>query len=134
MGVEEKRVADVMSRTLFTVSERASVTEIVETMLNNRISAVIVVADNGEFLGIISKTDLLSGLKKYGKELLEKSAEDLLCPKPYTIEGSATLREAAQKMFAHKVHRLLVVSPSSIGKFMPVGIITASDLLRELAF
>jgi predicted transcriptional regulator len=134
MGIEEKRVSEVMSRTLYTVSDRSSIGEIVDTMLNNGISAVIVVADNGEFLGIISKTDILSGLKKYGKELLEKKAEDLLCPKPYTIEGNATLKEAAQRMFAHRVHRLLVVSPSSIGKFMPVGIITATDLLRELAF
>ncbi len=134
MGIEEKRVSEVMSRTLHTVSDRASIGEIVDTMLNNGISAVIVVADNGEFLGIISKTDILSGLRKYGKELLEKRAEDLLCPKPYTIEGNATLKEAAQRMFAHRVHRLLVVSPSSIGKFMPVGIITATDLLRELAF
>lgn len=134
MAVEEKRVFEVMNRTLFTVSEKAKVLEIVEMMLENRISAVIVVAENGEFLGIVSKTDLVSGLKRFGSELLEKTAEDLLCPKPYTIEGSATLKEAAQKMLAYGVHRLLVVNPTGLGKYLPVGIITATDILKAIAF
>jgi len=37
-------------------------------------------------------------------------------------------------MLAHKVHRLLVVNPGGLGKYMPVGIITASDLLKVIAF
>lgn len=134
MAVEEKKVSEVMNRTLFTVSEKARVPEIVEMMLENRISAVIVVAENGEFLGIVSKTDLLSGLKRFGGELLEKTAEDLLYPKPYTIEGTATLKEAAQKMLAYGVHRLLVVNPTGLGKYLPVGIITATDILKAIAF
>lgn len=134
MGVEEKKVSEVMNRTLFTVSETATVSEIIETMLNNRISAVIVVAGQGEFLGMVSKTDILGALKKYGRDIFDKKAEDLLCPKPYTIEGEATIREAAQKMLAYGVHRLLVVNPTGLGKYMPVGIITATDILRALAF
>ena len=133
MGIEEKKVAEVMNRTLFTVSEETSVSEIIDTMLNNRISAVIVVAGNGEFLGIVSKTDLIGALKKYGSDILNKKAEDLLCPKPYTIEGEATIKEAAQRMLAYGVHRLLVINPTGLGKYIPVGIITATDIIRALA-
>uniref|UniRef100_A0A832GP46 CBS domain-containing protein n=1 Tax=Caldimicrobium thiodismutans TaxID=1653476 RepID=A0A832GP46_9BACT len=134
MAFEEKKVAEVMSRSLYTVSMDASFEEILQTMIESRVSAVIVLAPNGEFMGIVSKTDILSALKKYGAQVFSKNAEDLLCPKPYTIEGNATIKEAAQKMLAHKVHRLLVVSPSAIGRYMPVGIISATDILKEVAF
>lgn len=133
MAIEEKKVAEVMSRSLYTVSMDASFEEILQTMIENRVSAVIVLAPNGEFMGIVSKTDILSALKKYGAQVFSKNAEDLLCPKPYTIEGNATIKEAAQKMLAHKVHRLLVVSPSAIGRYMPVGIVSATDILKEIA-
>lgn len=133
MAIEEKKVSEVMSRALYTVSMDASFEEILQTMIENRVSAVIVLAPNGEFMGIVSKTDILSALKKYGAQVFSKNAEDLLCPKPYTIEGNATIKEAAQKMLAHKVHRLLVVSPSAIGRYMPVGIVSATDILKEIA-
>jgi len=93
----KKRVYEVMNRSLFTVLEDSNIEEILDIMINNKISAVIVTAKNGEFLGLISKTDILTGLKKYGAELLNKTAEDLLNPKPFTIEGNATIKEAAQK-------------------------------------
>lgn len=134
MAIEEKKVSEVMSRSLYTVSIDSSFEEILQTMIENRVSAVIVLAPNSEFMGIVSKTDILSALQKYGSQVFSKNAEDLLCPKPYTIEGNATIKEAAQKMLAHKVHRLLVVSPSTIGKYMPVGIISATDILKEIAF
>ncbi|MFN3921913.1 MAG: CBS domain-containing protein [Caldimicrobium sp.] len=133
MNIAEIKVSEVMNRTLFTIPLNSTLNEILETMLQNRISAVIVVADSGEFMGIISKTDIVSALQKYGADVIEKTAEDLLNPKPYTIEGEATLAEAVKKMLTYKVHRLLVITPSMIGKFMPVGIITATDILKIIS-
>ncbi|MFN3407152.1 MAG: CBS domain-containing protein [Caldimicrobium sp.] len=133
MEKKELKVVDVMNRTLFTVPYTATFEEILDTLLENRISAVIVVAENSEFMGIISKTDILLAFKKFRERVFEMRAEDLLNPKPYTIEGDATLEEAARKMVANKIHRLLVISPSVIGKFMPVGIVTATDILKKIA-
>lgn len=133
MGIEEKTVAEVMSRTLYTIPIDTTFSQIVDAFLEAKVSALIVTAPNGEFMGIISKTDVISALKKFGKEVWEKTAEDILCPKPYTIEGEATLKEAARKMLNHRVHRLIVVTPSSVGKFVPVGVLSATDVLRELA-
>jgi len=101
--------------------------------LEAKVSALIVTAPNGEFMGIVSKTDVISALKKFGSEVWEKTAEDILCPKPYTIEGEATLKEAESEMLNHRVHRLIVVAPSSVGKYVPVGVLSATDILRELA-
>jgi len=95
MGIEEKTLAEVMSRTLYTIPIDATLSQIVDAFLEAKVSALIVTAPNGEFMGIISKTDVISALKKFGKDLREKTAEDILCPKPYTIEGEDVLRELA---------------------------------------
>ncbi len=133
MVLLEKKVSEVMSRTLYTIGLNANFEEIISTFLEAKVSALIVVAPNGEFMGIISKTDVISGLKKYGPNIWDKTTEDLLCPKPYTIDGQANLAEAARKMLAHRVHRLIVVSPSSTGKYVPVGVVSATDLIKALA-
>ncbi|MFN4197026.1 MAG: CBS domain-containing protein [Caldimicrobium sp.] len=133
MKGKDLKVVNVMNRTLFTVPYTATFEEVLDTILENRISAIIVVAENSEFMGIISKTDILLALKKFREKVFEMKAEDLLNPKPYTIDGDATLEEAASKMVANKIHRLLVISPSVIGKFIPVGIVTATDILKKIA-
>ncbi len=133
MGIDEKTVAEVMSRTLYTIPIDATFSQILDTFLEAKVSALIVTAPNGEFMGIVSKTDVISALKKFGSEVWEKTAEDILCPKPYTIEGEATLKEAESEMLNHRVHRLIVVAPSSVGKYVPVGMLSATDILRELA-
>jgi CBS domain-containing protein len=133
MGIEDKTVAEVMSRVIHTISINATFSEIIEAFLEAKVSALIVVAPNGEFMGIISKTDIILAIKKFGNKVWEKIADDILCPNPYAIEGSATIKEAARKMLKHKVHRLIVVTPSGVGKFTPVGVISATDILREFA-
>lgn len=37
-------------------------------------------------------------------------------------------------MLTYKIHRLLVITPSGVGKFMPVGIVSATDILKAIAF
>jgi len=134
MGIEDKTVAEVMSKGVHTIGIDATFSEIIETFNETKVSALVVVAPNGEFIGVISKTDIISALKNFGEKVWEKTAEDILCPYPYTIEGTATIKEAARKMLKHRIHRLLVVSPSKVGKLIPVGVVSATDILREIAF
>ena len=134
MGIENKTVAEVMSKGVHTIGIDATFSEIIETFNETKVSALVVVAPNGEFIGVISKTDIISALKDFGEKVWEKTAEDILSPYPYTIEGTATIKEAARKMLKHRIHRLLVVSPSKIGKLIPVGVVSATDILRESAF
>jgi predicted transcriptional regulator len=133
MGIEDKTVSDVMSRGVHTVSVDATFSEIINAFSESKVSALIVVAPNGEFMGVISKTDIISALKQFGNDVWGKTADDILYPYPCTIEGSANIKEAARKMLKHKVHRLIVVTPSKVGKFAPVGLISATDILREFA-
>ncbi|QJA05745.1 CBS domain-containing protein [Thermosulfurimonas marina] len=129
MDFTQTKVREVMSREVFRVPLEASLEEILRELLEHRIHAVLVSGPGGEFMGVVSHSDIIEALAKHGPRIFEMKAEDLMCPKPYTIEAEATLKEAAAKMIAHRVHRLLVVT-SHGGKFIPVGVLSATDLVR----
>jgi CBS domain-containing protein len=51
---------------------------------------------------------------------------------PVTISPDASLREAADSMIRHHIHRLLVVD-SEEPDAMPLGLISTSDIMAEMA-
>ena len=53
------KAADVMVSNVITVGPDASVQDVADILLTNRISAVPVVGSNGELVGIISEGDLI---------------------------------------------------------------------------
>ena len=53
------KAADVMVRRVITVGANASVQEVASVLLNDRISAVPVVSDDGTLVGIVSEGDLI---------------------------------------------------------------------------
>ena len=54
------KASDVMVSTVITVGPDASVQDVADLLLRNRISAVPVVGDNGEVLGMVSEGDLMN--------------------------------------------------------------------------
>ena len=53
------KAADVMVSPVVTVGPECSVDDVAETLLENRISAVPVVANGGDLVGIVSEGDLI---------------------------------------------------------------------------
>jgi CBS domain-containing protein len=80
MGIEEKTVAEVMSRTLYTIPIDATFSQIVDAFLEAKVSAFIVTAPNGEFMGIISKTDVISALKSLGRRFGKRRRKTFFAP------------------------------------------------------
>jgi CBS domain-containing protein len=82
-------------------------------------------------IGVISQTDLVrlrgSTLPWTGWHGL--MVRDLMTTPAKTIPGSATLDEAARRMTDGHVHRLVVVDRRQ----MPIGVISESDIVREIA-
>ncbi|OAG28276.1 CBS domain-containing protein [Thermodesulfatator autotrophicus] len=126
------KVNEVMSRTLITVDIDTTFEEIIKTFNESKVHALIVIGPGGEFMGVLSHSDVIKGLKEYGPKIFDLVAEDLMYPKPYSIDPNANLKEAAAIMIKNKVHRLLVISSHS-GKYIPVGVLSATDIIRVIA-
>ncbi len=124
--LKEKRVRDVMTRGVITVSFDTSVTEIAKLLVKEGVSGIAVTAPDDEVVGVISEIDLI---KVFDKDWNTLTAEDVMSTFVRTIDPETTIKKAADIMRDLNIHRLLILSPiPAYG--VPVGILTASDILR----
>jgi CBS domain-containing protein len=85
-------------------------------------------------LGVISSTDVLiqeaeAEDSQARSTLLESTlAQDIMTPRPLTIDLDADVRDAAREMLYAEVHRLFVVADGRL-----VGVISTSDIVRAVA-
>lgn len=144
------QVRDVMTTKVITVRPETPVGEIARLLVENRISGVPVVDDEGRVLGVVSEGDLIRRLedaddgrrRSWWLELLaspERRAEDyvkahgrlardIMTEDVAVIDEQATLAEAARLLEERHIKRLPVVRDGKL-----VGLVARADLLRALA-
>ncbi|HEY9896716.1 MAG TPA: CBS domain-containing protein [Candidatus Sericytochromatia bacterium] len=148
-----KTVAEVMTRDPITVTPETPLTEVIRTISERKISGLPVVDNTGKLVGVISETDLMwreTGVKQppyimlldsviylenpgqYERDLhkaLGQTVKEVMSQKPITVTPEKSLREAAQLMHDHKIHRLPVLDADG----QVVGILTRGDVIRVMA-
>jgi CBS domain-containing protein len=132
---ETKRilVQDLMSRKIVSVSPYFTLEKAAQIFSDEKVSGVPVL-DKGFFIGELSKTDILSIVKKDTLENLTEEDKTVLrnnkvaefMKKPICIHSDRAVEEAKNKMDKFKIKRLLVTDKQN----QLVGIITRTDLLR----
>lgn len=128
------KVAELMQTDVKAVRPDASVAEVVASLADAHVSGVPVVDGHGQMLGVISSTDVLAQEAEAGDAqarttLLESTlAQDIMTPRPLTIDPDADVRDAAREMLYAEVHRLFVVTDHKL-----VGVISTSDIVRAVA-
>jgi predicted transcriptional regulator len=123
---KEKRVRDVMTRGVITVSHDTPVSKIVKLLVDEDISGVAVTAPDDEIVGVISEIDIV---KVFDKDWESATAEDVMSTFVRSIDPETSLRKAAGIMKELNIHRLLILSVSP-AKGIPIAILTASDILK----
>ncbi|WP_285561425.1 CBS domain-containing protein [Actinoplanes regularis] len=136
------KVGDVMTRDVVSVTENAPYRELVDLLVEKRISAVPVVDDVGRVTGVVSEADLLRKIEYGGDEqprIFERrrrrderakasarTACGLMSSPPVVALASMPIPDAARLMDDNHVKRLPVTDDS--GRL--VGIASRGDLLR----
>ena len=121
-------VADVMSHGLVACRNTATVRQAARVMTDRHVRALVVVAPDGQPLGVVTGTDLLPLV---GADAGDGPIADLMHP-PITIEPGASLREAADLLLEHEIHRLVVVDPDAPDA-VPLGVVATTDIVAEMA-
>jgi CBS domain-containing protein len=139
---------DVMTTKVVTVARDTPVTEIAKLLLERQISAVPVVSDDGQLLGIVSEGDLTHGLGQEGAkrswwlDLLAspptraeaylkghgRLAWDVMTREVISVTPDTPLPEIARLLEAHRIKRVPVLREGKL-----VGIVSRADLLRGFA-
>ena len=141
-------VRDVMTHGVIGVAEDTGIGDAIETMLRSRVSALFVFDAKHELSGILSQGDLLrrdelgserkrpgwlelllgggrlaeADVHEHGRKVGEVMTRDV-----ETIEESAELGEAVDRMMRRRIKRLPVLRGENV-----VGVVSRSDLLKGL--
>ena len=121
-------VADVMSHGLVACRTTATVPQAARLMTDRQTRALVVVAADGRPLGVVTGSDLLPFV---GADAGDRTIAELMHT-PITIAPGASLREAADLLLEHEIHRLVVVDPDAPDA-LPLGIVATTDIVAEMA-
>lgn len=124
-------VSRYMTTQVEAVGVDSMLSHVARRMDERKISAVPVVDAAGAVVGVLSRTDLLHLGRTLSRrhrgaavmELPEQRAAEVIKGAPRLCGPDATLREAAQLMCEHHIHRLFVVDAGRL-----VGVISTLDL------
>ena len=124
-------VQDWMNENAIVVSPDASLADAYSLMVENEVRRLPVV--DRELIGIITYSDILRHVPVSVDEvdeatrvlLTQRTVREVMTYSPMTINPSATIQEAAERMLEYQVSGLPVVRNGKV-----VGMITESDIFR----
>jgi len=107
-----------------TVGANVNVRKAVRVMNDFEIGCLIVV-ENGSVVGILTERDVLKRVVDEGRKPEETLVKDVMSKPLITISSEASLENAIELMFKHKIKKLPVVENGKL-----VGLVTFTDLVR----
>lgn len=140
---------DVMTKVVVTAPPSASVVELAQMMVQHRISALPIVVDDQQLVGIVTESDLIHRAETHterkrkwwvdmfvdsdmkSREFVREHgirAEHVMSRVVITVAGTMPLSEVASILDTHRIRRVPVLKDHRI-----VGMISRSDLVRALA-
>ena len=128
------KVAEIMETDVKTVSGEMTVAEAVVVLADEHVQGVPVVDSKGLMVGVLSTSDILEAAAECGStedrdKLFERTmVNELMTPRPKTIDPDADVKEAAQQLLYLEIHRLFVEYDEQL-----VGVISQSDIVRAVA-
>jgi CBS domain-containing protein len=143
------KAADVMVSNVISVGSQASVQEVADLLLRNRISGVPVIGPQGELLGIVSEGDLmrrpeagterryswwlglLTSSQGMASEYIKshsRNVVDVMTRRVVTATPDTPVSEIAALLEKHAIKRVPIVTDGKV-----VGIVSRANLLQALA-
>lgn len=144
------KAKDIMSKDVITVKEGTGVKEIISLLLKHRISAVPVVDEKNNIIGVVSEGDLLykkrlptsiNWVQDYGQyyytrpeQLLEEhrktegtTAKEMMTPIPIYVDEETPVSEIAKLMLKRGIKRVFIVRENKV-----IGVVSRGDILKEI--
>ena len=124
--VEFKKVSEIMTKILFTISKDITVYQALMEMANKSISCLIVAQDDSP-LGILTERDVGKLLVDY-TNVSELKVEEVMSSPVQTASPDTSVHDVARIMQQENIRRVVVIDKG--GKI--VGLTTQSDIIKGL--
>jgi CBS domain-containing protein len=99
-------VAEAMRRQVISLSPEASLEKAIRFTIKYKVNALLVVAEGGQALGVVTKTDLMGAY--YAGLPLQTPAATIMVGPPLFCHQGDSLDQALDRMRLHRIHRLYV--------------------------
>ena len=122
------KVSDFMTKNLITFRPEQSIEEVIDSLINNKISGGPVVNDKNELVGIISEGDCIKHISEsryYNMPPDDDKIENRMAKNVETIDGDMNIFDAANKFLSDKRRRFPIVKDGKL-----VGQISQKDILK----
>ncbi|CUB06346.1 DUF294 nucleotidyltransferase-like domain-containing protein [Marinomonas fungiae] len=118
-------ISQIMSRNLITAAAHDTVQQAAATMTEARVSSILVLQEQ-RLVGIVTDRDLRSRVLAVGASA-DLPLSEIMTREPASIDARNLVMHAQTLMSEKNIHHL----PVTEGQNIPVGMITAADLLRH---
>jgi CBS domain-containing protein len=122
-------INDMMSKTLETIQEKASVQEAAKKMKEKDVSSLVVVDNQNKPQGIVTERDIVRKACINNTSTSAVILGNIMSSPVITIDSTESASKAVDMMLQNNVRHLLVVHKQNDGK--PLGIITPLDIRSE---
>jgi CBS domain-containing protein len=125
-------INDMMSKTLQTIQEAASVQEAAKKMKEKDVSSLVVVDDQNKPQGIVTERDLVRKACVNDVHTSAVTLREIMSSPIITIDSNASASKAVDMMLQYNVRHLLVVDKKNNNRdSKPIGMVTPLDLRGE---
>jgi CBS domain-containing protein len=115
----------IMTTDLVTVRADASIEDAIETLLNQQISGLPVIDDDGRLVGVITEFALLA--VAYDKRVKNHTVSQHMTRDVITVDINEPISRIADLCIVHRVRRVPVMLDGRL-----IGVIARRDVLRAL--
>jgi predicted transcriptional regulator len=126
--MSEKLVKHIMHNGVISCRSDTPVSDVVRILSDTDIHALVITGEAGEVVGIISHMDIIP---HHTEDLSHLTAAEIMTSKVISIAPESSVRDAIDVMVGKRIHRLVVTQPEG-DKLMPVGVLSTTDIVREM--
>ncbi len=152
--MHDYRAKDIMTKNVTCVSPGMKISELDKIFVEGRINGAPVVDENGDLIGVVSKSDIVNYDLKKGMHassmsdyyhstgleprqmtddfiktetlsLVDATVKDIMKTNVITNQPNDSIHDLANTMYDKKIHRLVIVEGSKV-----VGIVSTLDILK----
>ena len=116
---------------VFTCSNNDTLLKVAQRMVEEDISALVVIDENGFLNGIITRTDLLKAFVSL-EDWEKHKVSGLMNPEVITVTPQTNLMRVAEILLEQQIHRVVTVREEG-GKKRPISVVSAADIVYHMA-
>jgi CBS domain-containing protein len=116
---------------VFTCDNCSTLSDAVRRMVDEDVSALVITDEAGGLSGILSRTDVMRAALD-NPQWPSRPIREYMSDAVVTVPTDATLRDVAEILLDHRIHRVVVVQTEN-GYTRPLSVISAADIVYHLS-